>query len=73
MKRAVKIYDYLQEQGERVMIGVIGKPPSEYGAMLEMFGAALKHGQFIAGSVQGLQTLPMRKRIMPLRYSCSGS
>ena len=57
MTHAMKIYDYLNEQGEKVILEAIEKPPSEFGTMLEMFEATLEHEQFIKGSIHGLVDL----------------
>ncbi|MDW7731995.1 MAG: ferritin [Methanolobus sp.] len=57
MAHAMKIYDYLNGQGEKVILEAIEKPPSGFGTMLEMFEATLEHEQFITGSIHGLVDL----------------
>ncbi|QLC50392.1 ferritin [Methanolobus zinderi] len=57
MTHAMKIYDYLNEQGEKVILEAIEKPPSEFGTVLEMFEATLKHEQFITRSIHELVDL----------------
>ncbi|WP_406656838.1 ferritin [Methanolobus sp. ZRKC2] len=57
MTHAMKIYDYLNEQGEKVRLEAIEKPPSEFGTILDMFEATLGHEQFITKSIHGLVDL----------------
>lgn len=57
MTHAMKIYDYLNEQGEKVILEAIEKPPSEFGTVLEMFEATLEHEQFITRSIHELVDL----------------
>jgi ferritin len=42
---ATKIYNYLVEQGTHVILEEIPAPPSEFGTILEVFQASLKHEQ----------------------------
>jgi len=57
MTHAMKIYDYLNEQGEKIILETIEKPPSEFGTVLEMFEATLEHEQFITKSIHELVDL----------------
>ena len=57
MSHAMKIYDYVNDQGEKVVLNAIEKPPGNFGTPLEMFEATLKHEQFITASIHGLVDL----------------
>lgn len=59
---AMKIYNYINEQGEKVVLQAIEKPPSDFGTPLEMFQATLKHEQFITKSIHDLVTLALEER-----------
>jgi ferritin len=62
MTHAMKLYDYINNQGEKVVLGAIEKPPSDYGTTLEMFEATLAHEQFITKSINDLVYLAMEER-----------
>jgi ferritin len=57
MTHAMKIYDYVNDQGGKVVLEAIEKPPESFGTPLEMFEATLKHEQFITKSIYDLVTL----------------
>lgn len=59
---AMKIYSYINGQGEKVVLQAIEKPPSEFGTPMEMFQATLKHEQFITTSIHGLVTLSLEEK-----------
>jgi ferritin len=59
---AMKIYNYLNEQGAHVVLEAIVKPPSEFGTPLEMFEATLKHEQFVTKSIYGLVDLANQEK-----------
>ena len=42
---AMKIYRYLHDQGARIELEAVDKPPSEYLGVLDMFGKTLAHEQ----------------------------
>ncbi len=62
MSHAMKIYDYINEQGEKVVLGGIEKPPGNFGTPLEMFEATLEHEQFITKSIYGLVDLANKEK-----------
>lgn len=62
MTHAMKIYDYINEQGEKVVLEAIEKPPSKFGTLIEMFNATLEHEQFITKSIYDLVTLASEKK-----------
>jgi ferritin len=57
ISHAMKIYDYVNDQGGKVVLEAIEKPPESFGTPLEMFEATLNHEQFITKSIYDLVTL----------------
>jgi len=62
MVHAMKIYDYIQSQGEQVVLKAIEKPPTEFGEPIDMFQATLKHEQFITKSINELVDLAVSEK-----------
>ncbi|WP_407355897.1 ferritin [Methanolobus sp. WCC5] len=62
MSHAMKIYDYINEQGGKVVLHAIEKPPGNFGTPLEMFEATLKHEQFITKSIHELVDLAYEEK-----------
>ncbi|MDG6243641.1 MAG: ferritin [Methanolobus sp.] len=62
MSHAMKIYDYINEQGGKVVLNAIEKPPGTFGTPLEMFEATLKHEQFITKSIHELVELAYEEK-----------
>lgn len=54
MVHAMKFYEYLQEQGNKVVLGAIEKPTGSFTTALSLYEAALKHERFITGSINDL-------------------
>ena len=59
---AMKIYNYLQEQGAAVVLDAIQKPPSEFKTLLNAFEETLKHEQFITKSIHELIDLAISEK-----------
>ena len=57
MFHARKIYDYINEQGGRVVLEAIEKPETEFESIKAMFKASLEHEQFITKSINDLVDL----------------
>lgn len=62
MSHAMKIYDYINEQGGKVVLNGIEKPPGKFGTPLEMFEATLEHEQFITKSIYELVDLANKEK-----------
>jgi ferritin len=54
MAHAMKLYRYLHDQGARVELDTVDKPPSEYLGVLDMFEKTLAHEQGVTASFNGL-------------------
>lgn len=54
---AMKIYDYIEEHGNKVELQAIGAPPKEWKDVVEVFQKSLAHEQFITGRIGQLVEL----------------
>ncbi|RQW89619.1 MAG: ferritin [Geobacter sp.] len=62
MVHAMKIYDYVNSQGNHVQLAAIAAPPAEYGTLLSMFEQTLKHEQFITNCINELMDLAVKEK-----------
>ncbi len=62
MTHAMKIYAYIIEQGAKVVLDAIERPPGKFGTPLEMFEATLKHENFITRSINELADLANQEK-----------
>ena len=61
MTHAMKIYDYINEQGGRVKLKAIKEPSSEFESPLDMFEKTLEHEKFITKSINELMDLAIKE------------
>jgi len=61
MTHAMKIYDYINEQGGKVKLKAIKEPPSEFDSPLDMFEKTLEHEKFITKSINELMDLAIKE------------
>jgi ferritin len=54
---AMKLFDYINDQGGRVKLKEIKEPPMEFGTAMDMFQQTLEHEQFITRSINELVDL----------------
>jgi len=54
MDHAMKLYRYLHDQGARVELQAVDKPPSEYAGVLDMFEKTLAHEQEVTAAFNEL-------------------
>ena len=59
---ATKIYNYLIDQGVHVVLGTIKSPPSEFGSIVEVFQASLKHEQDMSTSLNELSDKALKDK-----------
>ena len=57
MFHAMKIYEYIQRQGEDVKLESLAAPPSTFESPLDMFTQTLTHEQYITESINNLMDL----------------
>jgi ferritin len=54
MGHAMKIYGYVNDQGEKVVLRAIDKPPADFESPLDMFEKTLTHEKFVTKSINKL-------------------
>jgi len=59
---ATRIYNYLTEQGVHVTLKTIKQPPNEFGSILEVFQASLKHEQEMTASLNDLSDQALKEK-----------
>jgi len=62
MAHAMKIYDYIDSQGQQVKLMAIDQPPTEFESSLDMFEKTLKHEQFVTKSINDLVDLAISEK-----------
>jgi len=62
MVHALKIYDYVNDQGAQVKLMAIEKPPTEFGSPIEMFEKTLEHEKFVTKSINELVDLAIKEK-----------
>jgi ferritin len=62
MVHAMKIYDYVNSQGNHAQLAAISAPPAEFGTLLSMFEQTLKHEQFITNCINELMDLAIKEK-----------
>jgi ferritin len=59
---AMKMYDYLNERGGRVILKAIDEPPAKWKSPLAAFEAAYKHEQLVTGRINDLVDLAIKEK-----------
>jgi len=62
MAHAMKIYDYIDSQGQQVKLMAINQPPAEFESSLDMFEKTLKHEQFVTKSINDLVDIAISEK-----------
>jgi ferritin len=62
MTHAMKIYDYVNDQGGKVKLMAIKQPPAEFGSPIEMFEKTLKHEKFVTKCINDLVDLAIKEK-----------
>jgi len=62
MFHAMKLYEYIQRQGEDVVLKPIEAPPGEFKSALDMFEQTLAHERYITKSIGELMDLAISKK-----------
>ncbi len=62
LSHAQKLYDFINERSGRVILEQISRPPTEWGSSLETFEDALKHENFITGSINDLVNIALEEK-----------
>ena len=61
LTHALKFFEYVNEQGCRVELAAIEKPPVEFKSPLAMFEQSYKHEQYVTQSIHGLVDLAVKE------------
>ncbi len=59
---ATRIYNYLVEQGVQVVLQAIDQPKSDFGSLLEVFQASLKHEQKMTAGLNDLSDHALKEK-----------
>ena len=62
MVHAMKIYDYINDQGGQVKLLAVEQPPTEFGSPLEMFEKTLEHEKFVTKCINDLVDLAIKEK-----------
>jgi ferritin len=62
MIHALKIYDYINDQGGQVKLMAVEQPPTDFGSPLEMFEKTLKHEKFVTKCISDLVNLAIEEK-----------
>ncbi|MBD3319770.1 MAG: ferritin [Chitinivibrionales bacterium] len=62
MFHAMKLYEYVQRQGNSVKLEAIKQPPNTWKSPMEMFQQTLKHEQFITSCFNELTELAIKEK-----------
>ncbi len=60
-EHALKIFDFVNERGGRVVLEAIEKPQTEWGSPLEVFEAVLEHEKKVTQSIHDLYALAVKE------------
>ncbi|MFC1467240.1 ferritin [Verrucomicrobiota bacterium] len=59
---AMKLYDYIQQKGGKVVLLPIDAPPAEFGSLLEMYQVVLKHEEGVTANFNDLMEIALEER-----------
>lgn len=62
MFHTMKLFEYVQRQGEDIRLQAIEAPPQDFDSQLDMFTKTLAHEQQITKSINELMELAMKKK-----------
>jgi ferritin len=60
LEHAMKIYDYIVDQGADLRLAKIGEPAREYESLANVFSVALKHEKHVSASINKLMGAAMK-------------
>lgn len=62
---AMKIFDFVNDRGGKVVLEAIGQPPADFDSPLAVFQAAFAHEQKVTQSIHDLYALALRENDYP--------
>lgn len=64
-EHAMKIYDYVNDRGGRVVLQAIEEPPKEFGDPPKIFQTVLEHERKVTASINQLYELALKEKDYP--------
>lgn len=64
---AMKLYDFINDRGGRVVLEAIDKPPVEYKSLRDMFETVYQHEQKVTGLINKLYEMAKAENDYPLQ------
>ncbi len=61
LEHAMRLFDYMNRRGGRVVLQAVDQPPVEFGSALSIFEQALEHERFVTGLINKLYELSAEK------------
>jgi ferritin len=65
VSHAMKLFDYLNDRGNQVVLQAIDQPASEFESVLDIFEKALAHEQKVTALINGLYELAVEENDYP--------
>jgi ferritin len=65
LSHAMKLFDYVNDRGGRVVLQGIDQPPAEFNAPLDIFQQVLEHEQKVTGLIHQLYALALKENDYP--------
>lgn len=62
---AMKIFNFIDEIGERIIVSGFGDPNNSYNSLEEVFTSALKHEQKVTGQINNLMNIALEEKHYP--------
>jgi ferritin len=62
---AMRLFDYMYDRGNRVVLQAIDQPPSEFGSVLDIFEKALEHEQKVTSLINSIYELATKENDYP--------
>jgi ferritin len=64
-EHALKFFEYINDQGGKVVLQAIDQPPSEFTTPTALFQATLEHEKFVTSRIHGLYALALQEKDYP--------
>lgn len=65
LSHAMKLFDYLNNRGGRVVLQGLDQPPTEFGSPLDLFQQVLEHEKKVTGLISRLYELAVKENDYP--------
>jgi ferritin len=65
LSHAMKLFDYMNDRGSRVVLQGIEQPPAEFASTLDIFEKALAHEQKVTGLINSIYELAVKENDYP--------